>query len=78
MKELGASPEETGQLSTMMKERVKLREAEKDAEMIEKSTVQLGEQKDELEVCVYVHVLLYVDTVICGVLCTCFLFVVHL
>ena len=54
MKELGASPEESEQVSTMMKERVKLRKA-KEAEMIEKSTVQLGEQKDELEVCVYVH-----------------------
>ena len=53
MKELEASLEEAKQLkdqsiSTMMKERVKLMEAQNDMEMFKKSTVKL-------EVCAYVR-----------------------
>ena len=77
MKELKASLEEAEQLkdqsvSTMMKERVKLMEAQKEAEtfkneaemfkneaeMFKNSTVKLARQKDVLEVCAkYVCVL---------------------
>ena len=58
MKELEASLEEAKQLkdqsvSTMMKERVKLREAQDDAEMFKKSTVELGKRNNLLEVCAY-------------------------
>ena len=57
MRELEASLEEAKQLKDqMMEERVKLREAQDDAEMFKKSTVELGKRNNLLEVCAHVCV----------------------
>ena len=60
MKELEASLEKAEQLKRHLvlaieKERAKLREAKKETEKIKKNNVQLGKQKDELEVCACVY-----------------------
>ena len=74
MEELKASLEEAKQLqhqsvSTMMKERVKLMEAQKEVEMLKKSTVQLGKQRDVLEVCAYVRMCVSYMHACCNVEC---------
>ena len=61
MEELKASLEEAEQLkdqsvSSMMKERAKLMEAQKKAEMFKKITVYLAKRNNLLEVCAYVCV----------------------